>query len=126
MASGYPAGMPEVLLVEDDADVLEVLQQALTEAGYVVATASTRTEAARHLMTRRVDLLITDLVLEDGDGGMLFDVAERRGIPVVGITGYLTRQAQRVRQPPRLVLRKPFPAEHLTLAAQRLLARGAA
>ena len=114
-----------VLLVEDDPDVREVLRQALVDAGHDVQTASTRADAARYLLTRRVDLLVADLILVDGDGAALMRLAERHGIAVLGITGHPTWPRDipgAVKLPRSAFLKKPFPVARLMQEAERLLA----
>jgi two-component system C4-dicarboxylate transport response regulator DctD len=122
MAAEEPATL--VLLVEDDPDVREVLRQTLEEAGHVVETVSSRAEAAPRLLSGDVGLLITDMVLADGDGSALMRIAERHAIPVVGITGHpiRPRPLRPVPTPRRVLLQKPFPPEDLRRQANRLLA----
>lgn len=122
--SGQAGGGPRMLLVEDDPDVRDMLRQSLSDAGYVVATAATRAAAARYLLTQRVDLLITDILLKDGNGAVLIWLAQRHGIPALGITGdpaSLPPYPRRAAGSPPRVLRKPFPAERLMTEARRVM-----
>ena len=60
--------MSRVLVIDDDAAVRTVVSQALRRAGYEVTTADTLAAAQRALAGDCPDVLITDVVLPDGDG----------------------------------------------------------
>ena len=60
--------MSRVLVVDDDGAIRTVVAQALRRAGHDVQTAETLSQADRALAQRLPDVLITDVVLPDGDG----------------------------------------------------------
>ena len=81
-----------VLLVEDEADVRNIVAEILRRAGHTVHAADGLASTQRLLDTGlgRVDLLLTDLVLPGGNG---LEVAKRvqasyPGIPVLFMSGY--------------------------------------
>jgi CheY-like chemotaxis protein len=58
-----------VLLVDDDAVVLNMLQQALEGDGFEVVTANNVSEALKHIVTENFDVLLSDLHMPNaGDG----------------------------------------------------------
>ncbi len=57
-----------ILHVDDEAEIREVLHDALEDAGYAVVSAADALEAAKLLADRRPDLLIADMQLTDRDG----------------------------------------------------------
>jgi two-component system KDP operon response regulator KdpE len=60
-----------ILVVEDDADLLDVLTRTLGTICRAVRTASTLTDAVRECTNRAPDLVLLDLGLPDGDGADL-------------------------------------------------------
>ncbi len=67
-----------VLLVEDDASIATVITAALNAEGYAVAHSDTIAGRDRLLGERKFALMLTDVVLDDGDGiATLTDVRER-------------------------------------------------
>jgi DNA-binding response OmpR family regulator len=74
---GHYAGMEErphsLLIVEDDDHTAAFLADNLTADGFKVATASGAAEGARQMEVRRPDLVLLDLMLEDGNGLALLD-----------------------------------------------------
>ena len=112
-------GTGTVLLVDDDPEVRSVTAQLLEMSGYTVIAASNSPEAIACFQRygRKIDVLVTDLVLANGLNGlelMSALLAERPTLPVLLITGYseaLTRSAESGSAP---VLIKPF--DHATLA----------
>ncbi|MGB8860683.1 MAG: response regulator, partial [Ilumatobacteraceae bacterium] len=87
----HPAGRV-VLLVEDEADVRDIVAEILRRAGHTVHAASSlaSTTALLDDDLGRVDLLLTDLVLPGGNG---LEVAKRvravfPDIPVLFMSGY--------------------------------------
>ena len=62
---------PRVLVVEDDAGLLELIYELLSAEGFVVETASTSQAALKKARTGRCDLLLLDVILPDSDGVIL-------------------------------------------------------
>ncbi len=88
-------GSETVLLVEDDARLLELTASALTEIGYRVIPAAHANEALAALSEdKAIDLLLTDIVMPDINGRKLADQARamRPGLKVLYMTGF-TRNA---------------------------------
>ena len=79
-----------VLIVDDEADIRELLVLTLSRMGVDADTAATVEEAKRALEKRSYDLALTDMRLPDGDGlAVLRHIAEHYGnTPVAVITAY--------------------------------------
>src|SRR6186713_947068 len=79
-----------VLIVDDEADIRELLVLTLSRMGVDADTASTFHEAQEALKARPYDLCLTDMRLPDGDGmQVLRHIAEHYGnTPVAVITAY--------------------------------------
>ncbi len=58
--------MKTILLVEDDAGIVELLKDVLIDEGYRLVTAYSCREALHQLETLQPDLIICDLILGDG------------------------------------------------------------
>jgi len=73
-----------VLVVEDDRDIRDVLRASLAAEGFDVLTAVSLSEAAALLDHARVDVVVLDLGLPDGDGAELVRRIRRTSsLPVV-------------------------------------------
>jgi len=79
-----------VLIVDDEADIRELLVLTLSRMGVDADTASSVAEAQEALKERPYDLCLTDMRLPDGDGlAVLRHIAEHYGnTPVAVITAY--------------------------------------
>ncbi|HRE13725.1 MAG TPA: sigma-54 dependent transcriptional regulator [Usitatibacteraceae bacterium] len=79
-----------VLIVDDEADIRELLVLTLTRMGVEADSASTVAEAKDCLERRSYDLALTDMRLPDGEGlDVLRHIAEHHGnTPVAVITAY--------------------------------------
>ena len=81
-----------VLLVEDDVDNLEMLASGLEEAGAHVVQASSVGSALAAASAHRVDVLVSDMELPDGDGcALLRELRQRdgcRALPAIAVSGY--------------------------------------
>jgi two-component system response regulator PilR (NtrC family) len=79
-----------VLVVDDEADIRELLILTLSRMGVDADTASSIGEAQTALKERQYDLCLTDMRLPDGDGlAVLRHIAENYGnTPVAVITAY--------------------------------------
>jgi two-component system response regulator PilR (NtrC family) len=79
-----------VLLVDDEADILELLELALLKMGLQVDRASSVSEALEKLKTNHYDLCLTDLRMLDGDGLEIvqYIANSSRDVPVAVITAH--------------------------------------
>ncbi len=117
-----------ILLVEDQADVRDVMENALAGLGYRVLTASDGV-AARQVLRREeaIDLLLTDAVMPHGVSGL--DLARearalRRDLGIVVVSGYLREALDRGRELADVVfLEKPFLLSQLADTVAAALAR---
>ncbi len=58
-----------ILVVDDEADIRDLVQEILTEEGYTVDVAAQRGRGARRLRARRLpDLVLLDIWMPDTDG----------------------------------------------------------
>ncbi|MFH1569667.1 MAG: ATP-binding protein, partial [Gemmatimonadota bacterium] len=122
-------GRGESILVVDDMEEQRQLAAALLEKlGYSVATAAGGDEAVEHLQQRSVDLLVLDMIMEDGMDGLdtfrrILELHPRqRAIIASGFT-----ETDRVREAQRLgagaFVKKPYLLEKLGMAVRAELDR---
>jgi DNA-binding NtrC family response regulator len=80
-----------ILIVDDEADVRDVLAQALAVKGYRVTSAASGTEALRMIKSDAPQLLISDLQMEDADGLELIEQIKTTfpDLPVILLTGMI-------------------------------------
>ncbi|MGA2750537.1 MAG: response regulator [Verrucomicrobiota bacterium] len=78
-----------ILSIDDEADIRELLQEALTMRGYRVSTAADAETAKRIVQQDPPDLIIMDFQIEDGDGLVLIEDIRKAGrdIPILLLTG---------------------------------------
>src|SRR2546426_479919 len=76
-----------ILLVEDDPQVADVLEEALTEV-YRTSRARTEREACGCLNSSRIDLIVLDRTLPDGKGEDVITLANRIGVPIIAMSGH--------------------------------------
>ena len=79
--------MNRILLLEDDAALIDGLQYALRKEGYEVETAR-RAGEALELLKNSYDLLLLDMALPDGTGFEVCESLRKRGdlVPVIFLT----------------------------------------
>lgn len=82
--------VPRVLVVDDEADIRELLSMTLTRMGLAVDTAGTGFDAEQFLQKHRYDLCLTDMRLPDGNGLDLLAHVSRHypSTPVAVITAF--------------------------------------
>ena len=83
--------MPNILIVDDDAEIREAMRIILEAEGYEVQEAD-GSEACRQAMAkRRPDLLILDVMMETPDAGFQLSYELRQGaykdLPILVVTG---------------------------------------
>jgi DNA-binding response OmpR family regulator len=67
-----PEGKPVILYVDDDPDYCEALRIILEANGYEMAEAASAEEGLEVYKSRRPDLVIVDLMMEEVDSGTAF------------------------------------------------------
>jgi two-component system, NtrC family, response regulator PilR len=73
---------PRVLVVDDEADLRELLQMTLISMGFDVDLAATVAEAKRLLAQQSYELCLTDMRLPDGTGIELVEQINRYDVPM--------------------------------------------
>ncbi|MFT3840602.1 MAG: response regulator transcription factor [Myxococcaceae bacterium] len=74
--------MSAILLVEDDENLRVTLADNLEEQGYLVTSCATFKSAQEALKKNKVDLVVLDLMLPDGDGYQLCRQIRSERLPV--------------------------------------------
>ncbi len=122
-------GRPHVLLVEDDQAVRDATRMLLKVEGYRVTAVASLTEALQKAAAddTRLDLLITDYHLSEGETGIQIIAMLRKhlGIPLkaVLITGDTSSEIKELPPDPRLrITSKPVKAEELLTLLRAFLA----
>lgn len=79
-----------LLLVDDDPSLLKLLGMRLTSEGFRVTTAESGAEALRLLHRERIDLVLSDLRMDEMDGMALFAGIQKfqPGMPVIILTAH--------------------------------------
>jgi CheY-like chemotaxis protein len=122
-----------VLLVDDEPMILHLLEDALEEGGYAVASAS-GSEQAIEMLNRKVDeyrAIVTDINMGRGQPSG-WDVAKRArelisDIPIVYMTGDSAGEWTANGVPHSILITKPFaPAQVVTAVSQLINAAGSA
>jgi two-component system response regulator GlrR len=87
MTSRKPA---HLLLVDDDPGLLKLLGMRLVSEGYSVVTAESGQEGLKVLGREKVDLVISDLRMDEMDGMQLFAEIQKQqpGMPVIILTAH--------------------------------------
>ena len=80
----------QLLLVDDDPSLLKLLGMRLSSEGFRVTTAASGQEALRQLAREPIDLVISDLRMDEMDGMALFSEIQKRqpGMPVIILTAH--------------------------------------
>ncbi len=126
----------KIMLVDDDADLVEMNRAYLAKQGYTVLTAYNGDEGLKLLETEKPDLIVLDVMMtEVGEG---FEVAreikknpDTQTIPVIMLTSVnqehgfdITIGADDAWNPVDEFIDKPFGPQHLEEKIKDILSRG--
>jgi len=115
----------EVLVVDDEADIRELVSGVLEDEGYTVRTAADSTAALDAIDERRPSMVLLDVWLQGSrlDGLQLLQEIKRRdaSLPVLLISGHgnLDTAVAAVREGAVDFIEKPFEAERLVYLVDR-------
>jgi len=105
--------MVQILVAEPDRPIRELIAGILTDFGHAVTACEDGAQAAARLAVGSIDVLVTDLVLCDGQGATLSRYCLARGIPTVTLTGHQFHIYQPARDRPPMLVEKPFRLDDL-------------
>src|SRR3974390_444731 len=117
----------DILIVDDEADIRELVAGILQDEGYDTRTARDSDEAINAFKSRRPNLVFLDIWLQGSrlDGLQLLDMAktEHPDLPIVMISGHgnIETAVAAIKQGAYDFIEKPFKADRLVLVADRAL-----
>ncbi len=117
----------EILIVDDEADICELVAGILQDEGYTTRTARDSDDALNAIRARRPNLLFLDIWLQGSklDGLQLLDAAKQEypDLPIVMISGHgnVETAVAAIKQGAYDFIEKPFKADRLLLVATRAL-----
>ncbi|MBK5958286.1 sigma-54-dependent Fis family transcriptional regulator [Rhodoplanes elegans] len=117
----------DILIVDDEADIRELVAGILEDEGYGTRTARDSDDALRAIQARRPSLVFLDIWLQGSklDGLQLLSTikAENPELPVVMISGHgnIETAVAAIKQGAYDFIEKPFKADRLVLVADRAL-----
>ncbi len=116
-----------ILIVDDEADMVENCRRILARAGYQCLGATAPRQALALIEAERPDLVLTDLKMPGMDGLELLRHARQADphLPVIILTAFATIESAvaAVKEGAFEYLPKPFSADQLTVAVERALAQ---
>jgi two-component system nitrogen regulation response regulator NtrX len=118
---------PDILIVDDEADIRELVSGILQDEGYLTRTARDSDDALAAIATRRPNLVFLDIWLQGSrlDGLQVLDAVKREHpeMPVVMISGHgnIETAVAAIKRGAYDFIEKPFKADRLVLVADRAL-----
>ena len=117
----------DILIVDDEADIRELVSGILQDEGYITRSARDSDDALAHVASRRPNLVFLDIWLQGSrlDGLQLLDAlkAQHPELPIVMISGHgnIETAVAAIKQGAYDFIEKPFKADRLVLVTQRAL-----
>lgn len=117
----------EILIVDDEADIRDLVAGILQDEGYAARTARNSDDALAAIVTRRPHLVFLDIWLQGSklDGLQLLEVIkqEHPDLPIVMISGHgnIETAVAAIKRGAYDFIEKPFKADRLVLVADRAL-----
>lgn len=117
----------EILIVDDEADIRDLVAGILEDEGFTARTARNSDDALASIVTRRPNLIFLDIWLQGSklDGLQLLGIlkGEHPEIPIVMISGHgnIETAVAAIKQGAYDFIEKPFKADRLVLVAERAL-----
>lgn len=118
----------KVLIVEDDADLRELLEEIFADEGFEIATAENGAKARQIITDESVflDLIVTDIQLPEVKGGEILELTRRKraetAVVVMTAFGSVEQAVEMVKHGAFQYITKPFPTAELLTIAQEALA----
>jgi two-component system, NtrC family, nitrogen regulation response regulator NtrX len=122
----------DILIVDDEADIRELVAGILDDEGFTTRTAGDSDSASAQIATRKPDLVFLDIWLQGSklDGLQLLEEIKRdhASLPVVMISGHgnIETAVAAIKSGAFDFMEKPFKTERLILVATRALGQRSA
>jgi CheY-like chemotaxis protein len=119
-----PSQARQILVVDDDAEVLDLLAALIEAEGHVADTASDGRIALEKVAAREYDLILCDIIMPGIDGAGVYDALQRQWPHLLGrlvfISGYADALDERLRafitQNSVPIIAKPFKRSQISEA----------
>ena len=117
----------DILIVDDEADIRELVSGILQDEGYATRTAPNSDDALASVIARRPNLVFLDIWLQNSrlDGLQLLDSLkmEHPELPIVMISGHgnIETAVSAIKRGAYDFIEKPFKSDRLLLVAERAL-----
>ena len=117
----------DVLVVDDEADIRDLVAGILEDEGYAVRTAADSDQALAAIRARKPALLVLDIWMQGGgmDGLELLDMVKAldADLPVIMISGHgnIETAVSAIKRGAYEFLEKPFKSDRLLLVVERAL-----
>ena len=110
-----------ILLVEDDAEILDLATLILKKGGYTVLSAAKPRDALDHYSGESIDLIVTDVVMPEMSGPSFAKEWEKQDptIKVLYMSGYIDESVGHLSIPEGDIITKPFSPPKLLQAVAR-------
>jgi len=117
--------MKKILVVDDEGGIRTAISVALKERGYEMIEAENGMEAFEIAWAERPDLIISDVMMDNGNGFLLRELLQVDGrtsnIPMILMTGAASGAGAWKSDPDVTYLLKPFGAEKLLSTVEQAL-----
>jgi diguanylate cyclase (GGDEF)-like protein len=114
----------KILVVDDEVNVLKVLMAFLTKTGFKAESASNAEEAEEILKKKKIDLVLTDIVLPGTDGIKLTkNIKKKYKLDVIVMTGYSAKYSYEdaIKNGASDLIFKPVKMNELVLRINRVI-----
>ena len=121
-----PTATKRILLVDDDAEIIESLRLALEAQGYEVLVARDGNQGLALIERENPDLIILDMMMPKRSGFLVLERLKRLGEKKHRIIMITANEGNRHKAYAEMLgvddyVRKPFPMDRLIQSVQRLL-----
>ncbi|MFH1771439.1 MAG: response regulator [Candidatus Omnitrophota bacterium] len=116
-----------ILVVDDEAGILEYLKNILSRHNYKVVVTSKGKDAFDLALSKKPDLIILDIVMPDLSGGEVASLLSKNpktsNIPILFLTGIMNKSEARTmeRCGKHHIMAKPVIVDELILMIERLI-----
>ena len=123
------AGEARILLIDDMPDVRKSIRMVLKRAGHEIEEAENGREGIEKAKSGKFDLVITDMLMPEADGGEVVQAIRRQGrTPVLAVSGGGMQVSpdgalELAEKTADATLKKPFSREDLLQAVNGLLGK---